>query len=146
MAPWQLLLELILVVLLAVTLFHALRLERALGIVRRDRAELEAMLQAFNQSTEQAQLATERLRDAASGGGKQISQLIESAANLRDDLVALTDRGERLADRMDHLVRAGRDVEPRHVRAPTADPALAVSPRPRSQAERDLIRALKVVR
>ncbi len=123
MGGWQLALELGLIGLLGATLFHAVRLERALGVVRRDRAELEVMLRGFNDSTRQAENATERLRGAAEGAGRHVARQIEAAANLKDDLVALIDRGERLADRMDGLVRANREPEPppRRYAAPEAE-------------------------
>ena len=70
----------------------------------------------------------------------------------------LTERGEKLADRMDVLVRHGKVItESARGRAAAAEPAgedkvltLAASSEPdtrmRSQAERDLIRALKLAR
>ena len=112
MGGWQILLEVALIGLLGATLFHALRLERALGVVRRDRAELEGLLRGFNESTRAAENGVERLRSAADGAGRHIARQIEAAANLKDDLVALIDRGERLADRMDNLVRVSREPEP----------------------------------
>ena len=148
MGGWQIVLEVALIGLLGVTLFHALRLERALGVVRRDRAELETLLTGFNDSTRQAENGVERLRNAAEGAGRHIARQIEAAANLKDDLVALIDRGERLADRMDGLVRANRDVELPVRRYPAPEPELPDSggTRVRSQAERDLLRALRVTR
>ena len=148
MGGWQILLEVALIGLLGATLFHALRLERALGVVRRDRAELEGLLRGFNDSTRQAENGVERLRSAADGAGRHIARQIEAAANLKDDLVALIDRGERLADRMDGLVRANRDAEPPMRRYPAPEPELPESggTRVRSQAERDLLRALRVTR
>ncbi len=149
MAGWQLLLEIALMALLGATLFHALRLERALGVVRRDRAELDALLRGFNESTRAAENGVERLRSAADGAGRHIARQIEAAANLKDDLMTLIERGERLADRLDGQVRSARDVEPPPRRYPVAEalaPEPAGSARVRSQAERDLLRALRVTR
>ena len=67
------LLEIVLVGLLAATLFHALRLERALGVLKRDRAALEELVDGFNASTRQAEAGIDRLRDAAEGAGRQIA-------------------------------------------------------------------------
>jgi hypothetical protein len=106
------LLELVLVLLLALTLFHALRLERALGVLQRDRAALEELVVGFNTSTRQAEQGVERLRTAADGTGRQIARQVEAANGLKDDLVFLTERGERLADRLDGLVRAARPLAP----------------------------------
>ena len=86
MGSAQWVLELALLLLLAATLFHALRLERALGVLKRDRAVLEELVEGFNDSTRQAETGIERLRNAAEGAGRQISRQIESAQLLRDDL------------------------------------------------------------
>jgi hypothetical protein len=146
MAGMEWLLEIVLAGLLAATLFHALRLERALGMLNRDRAALEELVSGFNASTRQAESGIDRLRSAADGAGRQIAKQIESAATLKDDLIFLIDRGERLADRMEKLVRAARPLtaEP-PPRSAKAEPD-AEAPRVRSQAERDLLKALKLAR
>jgi hypothetical protein len=172
------LLEIALIVLLAATLFHALRLEKALGVLKRDRAALEELVSGFNGSTQRAEQGIERLRSAADGAGRQIARQIEAATGLKDDLVFLAERGERLADRIDALIRAGRQLAPEAPRPfasevpqradpPFGDTALeamadgprfagpqlppvsqpdTTAPRLRSQAERDLLRALRMGR
>jgi hypothetical protein len=117
------LLEIALIVLLAITLFHAMRLERALGVLRRDRSALEELVAGFNASTRQAEQGIERLRIAADGAGRQIARQVEAATSLKDDLIFLSERGERLADRLDALVRAGRGLGPEPARAPSPAPA-----------------------
>src|ERR1035438_6920420 len=109
-----------LVVLLTATLFHAVRLERALGVLKRDRAALEALVATFNASTHAAESGIERLRGAAEGSGRQIQRQIETATALKDDLTFMVQRGEGLADRLDELVRATR-------------PALAIADQPASR-------------
>ena len=158
MGGMQLILEVVLLGLLAATLFHALRLERALGVLKRDRATLEALVAGFNESTRQAEGGVARLREAADGAGRQIARQIEAAGALKGDLAFLTERGEKLADRMDVLVRHGKVItESARSRAAIAEPAaedkvmtLAAGSEPdtrmRSQAERDLMRALKLAR
>jgi hypothetical protein len=183
----QFLLEGALVLLLGATLFHAVRLERALGVLKRDRAVLEALVAGFNESTRAAEAGVERLRGATDGAGRQIARQIEQAQRLRDDLGFLTDRGDRLAERLESGVRAARmvaDQQPamtphagfhgaaRADRAPAAHappahmpaehvlpardepaaapvyaaPEPAAGPRLRSEAERDLLRALRAAR
>jgi hypothetical protein len=163
------LLELALLVLLAATLFHAIRLERALGVLKRDRAALETLVDGFNSSTRTAELGIERLRAAAEGAGRQVERQAETASGLKDDLLFLIERGERLADRLDQLVRAARPLAPapaasampaaappptaaeadaEETAAEPADPLPPLRPGagPRSQAERDLLRALRLNR
>ena len=49
------LLEIALIGLLLATMFHAVRLERALGVLKRDRAALEELVAGFNDSTRAAE-------------------------------------------------------------------------------------------
>ncbi len=153
------LLEIVLVVMLAMTLFHALRLERALGVLRRDRAALEELVSGFNSSTRAAEQGIERLRDAADGAGRQIARQTETARALKEDLQFLSDRGERLADRLEQLVRGSRasPSQPPAAAAYEAAEDLEANPAPipqmpqdhtrvRSQAERDLLKALRLAR
>jgi hypothetical protein len=140
-------LEAVLVLLLAATLFHALRLERALGVLKRDRAVLEDLVASFNASTRQAEAGIDQLRVAADGAGRQTARQIDTVVRLKDDLVFLLERGETLADRLDSLVRAGRPLAAealRPIHAGDDDPATL--PRVRSQAERDLLKALRMAR
>ena len=152
-------LELFLVVMLGATLFHAVRLERALGVLKRDRAELEELVAGFNASTRQAEQGVERLRQATDGAGKQIAKQIDAALVLKDDLGFLVERGERSADRLDQLVRVARSAPPTPARPTPPEPMQPVEParsadaepligdaRIRSQAERDLLKALRMVR
>jgi hypothetical protein len=150
----QVALELVLVLLLSATLFHALRLERALGVLKRDRAALEELVAGFNAATRQAEHGIERLHAAADGAGRQVARQAEAASVLKDDLAFLMERGEHLADRLDGLVRAARWAAPEATApgakmpgaAPPAREAPAEDGRVRSQAERDLLKALRMAK
>ncbi len=155
----QVLLEVALLVLLAVTLFHALRLERALGVLKRDRAVLEELVRGFNESTRQAETGIERLRSTADGAGRQMARQTETAQRLRDDLAFLADRSDKLAERLEAAIRSARMLGDGLVLAPVAAPPAAPPPpiqqdapvdadMPvlRSQAERELLRALRAGR
>ena len=138
-------LELVLVVLLLAMLFHAIRLERALGVLRRDRASLEKLVAGFNASTHQAEIGIQRLHAAADGAGRQIESQLAKSVSLKDDLAFLTERGDRLADRLDVLVREARPL----AREQEARPAGGAANRPPSgctQAERDMLQALRMAR
>jgi hypothetical protein len=163
-------LDILLVVLLTATLFHAVRLERALGVLKRDRVALQELVASFDASTRAAETGIERLHAATEGPGRQIQRLIESGTALKQDLTFLVQRGEGLADRLDGCVRAARPAfsvpEAPAVRSPYAaqldaepprrrpaieraniEPAARdAEPKVRSQAERDLLKALRMVR
>jgi Domain of unknown function (DUF6468) len=142
------LLEGVLIVLLGLTLVHAVRLERALGGLRRDRTALGEAVAGFDNSARQAEAGLDKLHSVTQETALQLARKLEGAAVLKDDLAFLADRGEHLADRLEQLVRAGRAIDPTHARELTGtvarpDPEL---PRPRSKSERDLLQALRVAR
>src|SRR5271168_189070 len=159
----QFLLEGGLVLLLGATLYHAMRLERALGVLKRDRAVLEGLVKGFNDSTRQAEEGVAHLTAATEGAGRNIARQIEQAQRLRDDLTFLTERGERLAERMETGVRASRMAADQAAMAGpavlfgnqagraanavpegfVAEAEAAGGGRLRSEAERDLQRALR---
>jgi Domain of unknown function (DUF6468) len=161
-------LNILLVVLLTATLFHAVRLERALGVLKRDRSALEELVATFNASTRAAESGIERLHVAADGSGRQIQRQIDTATTLKEDLTFLVQRGEGLADRLDEVVRATRPalaiagqtaarspypsqtapslVAPTQLRTSAERAAREAEPKVRSQAERDLLKALRMVR
>lgn len=183
MFDMELMLDILLIALLTATLFHAVRLERALGVLKRDRSALESLVASFNASTQAAETGIERLHAATEGAGRQIQRQIDTATPLKDDLTFLVQRGEGLADRLEELVSAARPVlaATGELAARQAYPGQFPSPRPaptrlapvqaatrqaasgqtappiertssgaepivRSQAERDLLKALRMVR
>ena len=144
-------LELVLVGLLAVTLVHAIRLERALRLLRSDRAALGDAIAGFDDSARQAEAGIGRLHSVSAETAHLLGQRLEKGVSLKDDLTFLIERGESLADRLDGLVRSGRPIaQAATAAAPAVAPAPpAVSsagpatPPMRSKAERDLLLALQ---
>lgn len=131
-------LELVLVALLLATLLQAIRLERALSALKRDQASLESLVTGFNASTHQAESGIQRLRAAVDGAGRQIETQIAKSAALKDDLAFLTERGERLADRLDSQVRAAQPLMPEHKMASELrmTPERRITPERKMQPER----------
>lgn len=137
-------LELVLVGLLAVTLVHAVRLERALRLLRTDRAALGDAIAGFDDSARQAEAGIGKLHSASADTAHALTQCLEKGSSLKDDLAFLIERGESLADRLDALVRAGRPIA-QSVAPAVSQSQAATSPVPkvRSKAERDLLIALR---
>ena len=142
----QWVLEIALVALLAATLFHAVRLERELGVLKRDRVQLQELIAGFNESTRQAERGIDRLRAATDGAGIQIARQTDAALALKDDLALLIERGNRLADRLDQVARVGRPLAAETPRLTVVSDNDGAEHRVRSQAERDLLKALRMAK
>ncbi len=148
------LLQGMLLLLLVAAIPFAWRLEKQLGALRRDRPALEAGAADFGEATRQAEAALARLRATAEGAGRAVAEKVAVAEPLREDLKFLIERAESLADRLEGLVRVARPLaaaEPPRMASPAAPASAAVPPpeateAPRSQAERDLLRALRLAR
>lgn len=132
-------LELGLIGLLAVTLWHCVRLHRTLGSLRQDRAALHDAVAGFDTGTRQAEAGLSRLRAVADELGAQLGK----AGALRDDLVFLSERGDALADRLDALVRAGRTAASAGAEPSRLADMDGVPAKLRSAAERNLMLALQ---
>ena len=111
-------------------------------------------MSGFNASTQTAEQGVARLRAAAEGAGRTLARQIEAAQSLKDDLGFARGawRGF-LADRLDGLVRKARGPTPEpcipefesHA-APEQIGGTVAEKRVRSQAERDLLTALRMAR
>jgi uncharacterized protein DUF6468 len=133
------LLEIVLIILLGATLVQAIRLERALSVLKRDRTSLESLVVGFNASTHQAESGIQQLRAVADGAGRNIESQLSRAVALKDDLGFLTERGDRIADRLDGLVRTARPLAQERSEEANA-------PKGVGHTERDLLNTLRMAR
>ena len=134
-------LELVLVGLLAIVLLHAIRLERAVTALRRDRGALGEAVAGFDSSAREAQAGLGKLRHLTAEAADEVASRVATAKALRDDLGYLIERGGQVADRLEYVVRAGRGAV-----SVRTDTAKASAKPPRSSAERDLAEMLQAAR
>jgi hypothetical protein len=119
--------------LLAATLPMAWRLDRMLRAVRADRVALQQGAEGLGEASRTAEAALMRLRATTELAGRQVAERVAGAEAIREDLRYLVERAESLADRLEAAVQQAR---------PLAGAAAPATPTVRSEAERELIRAL----
>lgn len=155
--PYTLIIDIAVAVLLVVTIGYAVTLNRRLQRLRKDKKDLEDLARTFGESTIRAEENINQLRTVAQALDIQMGR----AQSLRDDLAFLNDRGGSTADRLEELVREARDglgvvptppsagqakaaPAPKSPKAPlTASKEESDNIEGRSEAERELLRALK---
>ena len=141
----SLFLDVVVAMLLVITISYAVILNRRLSQLRRHNAELESLAASFSKATVRAGESTVKLKGAAD----KLEASVSKAEALRDDLQFLIERGGTAADRLEAGVRASRNSSEPEV-APVAGPSgsgnEAETAESRSEAERQLIRALQSAR
>lgn len=149
--------------LLVATIVYAAILNRKLGRLRADRAEMEQQIARFVECTQRAEASIKHLKAVADEAGQSLQQPIDRAMAVRDELVFMIERGDTLSEKLSGRISAAR--EPRADTAPAATPRRDRNPRQpghdgsppserendedvpgRSKAERDLLRALRDAR
>lgn len=139
----------VLLALLVALLPIGWRLERRITTLRQEGSGLKEGAESLVQATSAAETALARLRATAEGAGRTVAERVAVGERLRDDLAFLVERAETLADRLDGLVRDARPLANEAVTAPSTPAAPAVPSAggsTLSQAERELLRALKGLR
>ena len=163
---WKLLLDLVVSGLLVATITYAVRLNNRLGALRKNRDDLAKTIVAFNEATVRAESSIPKLKRAAEEAGAGLQERVEKAHSLRDDLAFMIERADAMANRLENAVRSARtDPRPAGGAAPPAGPrpgtsraaqqatvaaaaaaAEDVDADERSEAERELLRALQSMR
>ncbi len=157
---YKLALDVIVAILLAATIVYAVILNSRLNQLRKNRDEMARLVAAFNDATARAEAGIPKLRRAAEEAGATLQERVEKAQSLRDDLAFMIERADSMANRLEGSVRAAR-AEPKPAPGAASRPAAGGRTAPaaaapasgedemedeRSEAERELLRALQAVR
>lgn len=141
-------LDAVVAALLIATIGFCIVLNRRLGALRRNEAELKQMLAKFGEVANQAEAGIARLREAGTGAANELRERIGEAKALRDDLAFVTERSDRIAADLGRKLSASRPAQ-----APAAAPAPAPAPRvmtaasrAMSKVERELLAVLENAR
>ncbi len=164
---YKLVLDVMVAALLAVTIVYAWILNQRLSQLRRNRDDLAKVVSSFNDATARAEAGIPKLRKAAEESGQALQERVEKAQSLRDDLAFMIERADAMADQLEQAVRSSREevrapqstagsARPAPPRMAPASPIAPVAPASsianpdfddeRSEAERELLRALQSVR
>ncbi len=161
---FALIMDMLIAVLLVATIAYAVMLNRRLSDLRKDQSELEKLSERFNDATIRAEESIHKLTGSAEDMKRDVQDTLRKAEALRDDLNFLIERAGVSADKLEESVRNNRPEPPAYsgkkvkdtVVAPAqtaAKPAMEPAPaeqeeeyKPKTDAERELLKALESVR
>ncbi len=97
----NLILNILIIALLAVTIGYCWLLNRRIRVLQNSKSELAQLLKHFDESTQRASESIIALQTASKKIGENIQFRIEKANYLLDDLSLMTERGNKLVDQLE---------------------------------------------
>ena len=157
---FQLILDGLVVVMLAATIFYAAALSRRLNKLRDNRREMETAVRRFAEASIKADASVKGLKRTADESGTNLQKLIDRSQALRDELAFLVEAAEAVADRLETGSGTTRPRQQPQAAAAAADhrdddaqPLTAVRSEPQGRrrsaketADHDLLRAIENLR
>ena len=139
--------DVVLLILLCVTLFFAIRLSRQFADIRRDQDKLSELVMNLNTASERAEKAVKSMRKNALETSEKLQGDIIKAQGLSDELDIMIEAGNSLAERLQKIAEKSRKAaQGNDTKKPKAANKKSSSKKkkdPRSRAEKELIEALK---
>ncbi len=102
LSVFTLMFEAVFAVLLLVTIVYAVKLNVRISGLRERDSELREMIEQFNQASNQALDSVRVLKSVGVDADQKFKASIDRAQSLRDDLAYMIERGEKIADRIEH--------------------------------------------
>ncbi len=102
LSVFTLMFEAVFAVLLLVTIVYAVKLNISISGLRERESELREMIERFNEASNQALDSVRVLKSVGVDADRQFKASIDRAQALRDDLAYMIERGEKIADRIEH--------------------------------------------
>ena len=103
-------LDIIIIVMLAATIFYAVRLGKHLSVFRANRSEMERLIRELSTQITRAQEGISVLDDISSTQGDHLRQMVAKAQGLCDELEIMTQAGNSLAERLENLATKNRAI------------------------------------
>lgn len=172
----DLIFDILIICLLFPTIIYAVILNHRLKSLRSNQEDFGKLILAFNDATTRAESGTIKLRQLAEHAGTQLKDQVDKAKVLREDLAYFLEKADSVANRLETVIRQGRtelqNMEKLQMRQPLPafvadEPLLKASfkqelPKKkkltyadddfldldenRSEAERELLKALQAIR
>lgn len=109
--------------LLAATIFIAWRLSENLNAFRKGRKDLDKLIQDLSRNIEKAELSITGLKNASRNAGKDLQVLVNEARTLSDELQLMTEAGDNIASRLERLAERNREIAERIEKSGGSAPA-----------------------
>lgn len=144
MANLELIINLIIIVLLIPMIIYAYNLNKSLNSLRQNQKSLAQLVSALNEATFKAENSIPKLKTATEHSSEGLKEVVDSAKELKNDLLFINERADSLADRLENVISTSRTIKPAD--SDTLPPAGADPATDRAAAELELLKALRSIK
>lgn len=109
-APFALILDVVILVLLGLTIVYAARLSIQLRRLRDSKGELDKVIRDLVRHLDRADRSIMGLKETAREAGGDLQNAIDRAIAISDELEVINDSGNRIAERLEGLVDRARPM------------------------------------
>jgi len=149
----ELLINLAIIVLLIPMIVYAYRLNKNLEVLRQNQNSLSKLVEALNEATFKAENSIPKLKSATEHSSENLKEVVDSAKELKDDLLFINERADSLADRLEQVISDGRQIKAplpaaKPNKLPQTEKAIVeeTDTASRSEAEIELLKALRSIK
>lgn len=146
----EMIINITIIALLIPTIIFAWRLNSSLKALRQNQNSLAQLVQALNEATFKAENSIPKLKSVTEHSSEGLKEVVDSAKELKNDLLFINERADNLADRLENVISSGRGIENQNRQTTTAASARDKHPSAiddsRSEAEMELLKALRSIK
>lgn len=142
----DLIINLAIIGLLIPTIIYAYRLNKNLEILRQNQSSLARLVESLNDATIKAENSIPKLKTATQNTSGELKEVVNSAKNLKDDLIFINERADSLADRLENVIHNSRKIETDRKDNPPHTSEIKDENISRSEAEMELLKALRSIK
>lgn len=145
----ELLINLAIIVLLIPMIVYAYRLNKNLEILRQNQNSLSKLVEALNEATFKAENSIPKLKSATEHSSENLKEVVDSAKELKDDLLFINERADSLADRLEQVISDGRQIKTpttSAIKTSVKETSTLEDVDSRSEAEIELLKALRSIK
>ena len=145
MASLELIINLIIIALLIPMIIYAYNLNKSLNTLRQNQKSLAQLVTALNEATFKAENSIPKLKSATEHSSEGLKEVVDSAKEIKNDLLFINERADSLADRLENVISSSRNMKPvENNKQVTPNPTASADER--AAAELELLKALRSIK
>ena len=126
-------------------IIFAYNLNNSLKVLRQNQSSLAQLVAALNEATFKAENSIPKLKTATEHSSEGLKEVVDSAKELKNDLLFINERADSLADRLENVISTSRGLSPSNL--PPADNNKSESAATdQAVAEMELLKALRAIK